>query len=97
LIFPKHYEVAMLSPELKIQLKEKYNNHLTTLNDENKSIVDSKYNQIYYYLDMPISDNDEIAFVKTTLKLDASRNESLTNTIPEYYEWFNKLKNKHTL
>jgi MoaA/NifB/PqqE/SkfB family radical SAM enzyme len=97
LTFPKYYEIALLSPELKIQLKEKYDRHLDTLDEENKTIVASKYNQIYYYLDMPISDNDEIAFVKTTLKLDASRNESITDTIPEYQDWFTNLKTRYNL
>ena len=97
LTFPKHYEVAMLSPELKIQLKEKYDNHLTTLDDENKSIISLKYNQIYYYLDMPISASAEKEFVKTTLRLDAFRYESITSTIPEYREWFTNLKNRYNL
>ena len=97
LIFPKHYEIAILSDELKAKLKDKYANHLNTLTDEDKDIISSKYEQIFYYLDMPVTADDQKAFVKSTLRLDKSRNENLTDVIPEYQEWFFELRTKHNL
>jgi sulfatase maturation enzyme AslB (radical SAM superfamily) len=97
LIFPKNYEIAILSDELKNQLRAKYANHLNTLEEEDRKIIATKYEQIYYYLDMPTTDHDKISFVKTTLKLDESRNESLTTTIPEYQEWFDGLRKEYNL
>jgi hypothetical protein len=97
LIFPTHYQVAILSDELKIKLKEKYTNHLAMLSDTDRNIIVSKYEQIFYYLEMPVTNDDQKSFVKSTLRLDASRNENITDVIPEYQEWFFELKTKYNL
>lgn len=97
LLFPKHYQIAVISSELKEQLKIKYAKHLDTLSVQDRELIAPKYEQIYYYLDMPVTDLDEKEFVKSTLTLDASRNENITTVIPEYSNWFNELRNKHKL
>lgn len=97
LIFPNYYQISVLSPELKLQLKEKYANHLDTLSEEDKTKIAPHYSRIYYYLDMPSSSTTEAKFVKEILKIDKRRNECLTDVVPEYRDWFNKLRIKHKL
>jgi hypothetical protein len=67
------------------------------LGDTDRDIIVSKYEQIFYYLEMPVTDDDRKSFVKSTIRLDASRNENITDVIPEYREWFFELRTKYNL
>lgn len=92
LMFPSYYKIAILPDNLKDQLREKYTSHLTTLSEGNQRTISNLYDAVYYYLNIETSSQDVEAFYKTTIELDAKRNEDITVTIPEYKDWFVELK-----
>lgn len=95
LLMPDYLKTALLPDHLKLKLKDKFDNHLETItNEENKQVIKEMYKSIIYYLDNKVNDKDMYDFLENTLRLDKLRNESVHEACPELSEWINdQIKN----
>ena len=94
-MFPSHYKINILPEQLKQDLCTKYQEHLTTLSEENQSIIGPLYQSIYYYVNLETTTQDIESFYHRTIELDAKRKEEITTIIPEYRNWFTELEKKY--
>jgi len=86
---PAHYRIDIAGPELKSQIREKYEQHLEwlrPLDRLNRATVG--FESALNYLDSMDNSHLQLQFVQKTHQLDAIRKENLLSVIPELKDMF---------
>ena len=95
LIGPPKYSMRILPDDIKAKVKQKISEHIEWMKTQptdysSGSELINTFSSVISYLDQPI-DNREKAlqeFILDTKKLDARRNQSFSDTFPEYKDWW---------
>ena len=93
---PLHYCINILPDELKKEVKRRFNNHLSSLNEEQRLALQPKYDSVFNFLDEPLAEpreRIERVLKHTTEKLDDGREEKyrFCDIVPEYKNWYESI------
>jgi sulfatase maturation enzyme AslB (radical SAM superfamily) len=93
---PKYYNVKMLPPELKQEVKIYYEEYIEWINgtdarDNVKKDFAKVLNGVLKFMNSEDYSKDWLkTFVETTIKLDKMRNQNIIDIVPQYKELFNE-------
>ena len=92
---PWYYNINILPDDIKNKIREKYNNHLNSFEDEEiKNALKPKYDSIFNFLDEKPQMDVELlrkGFRVMTTLIDKGRKEDFATTFPYLADWYNSI------